>query len=109
MIVIEGTNMGQKHLNFAQRTQIEKMIQEGKSLSDIANTLGYSRATITKEVQRATKHLTDGRKITTNVSKNLYKAVTAQSYADQKQISRIRKRHQLHRDRSLKVRQNHDT
>lgn len=101
--------MGQKHLNLAQRTRIEEMIQEGQSLSEIATTLGYSRAAITKEVQRATQHLTGGRKVTTNVSKNLYKAVTAQSYADQKRVSRIQKRHQLHRDRSLKVRQNHKT
>ncbi|CAK1222559.1 helix-turn-helix domain-containing protein [Fructobacillus tropaeoli] len=101
--------MGQKNLKMDQRIQIEKMIQEGKSLSEISTTLGYSRATITKEVQRATQHLTGGRKITTNKSKNLYKAVTAQSYADQKRISRIQKRHQLHRDRSLKVRQNRDT
>ncbi|MCK8628057.1 helix-turn-helix domain-containing protein [Fructobacillus cardui] len=52
--------MGQKHLNFIQRTRIEEMIQEGKPLSEIATTLGYSRATVTKEVQRATQHLTGG-------------------------------------------------
>ncbi|CAK1255139.1 unnamed protein product [Fructobacillus tropaeoli] len=85
------------------------MIQEGKPLSEIATTLGYSKATMTKEVQRATQHLTGGRKVSTNVSKDLYKAVTAQSRADQKRVSRIQKRHQLHRDRSLKVRQKHDT
>ncbi|MBF7105214.1 helix-turn-helix domain-containing protein [Pediococcus pentosaceus] len=49
--------MGQKHLQLAQRVQIETLLKEGHNLSYIANTLGYSKATITKEFQgECTRH-----------------------------------------------------
>lgn len=77
--------MGQKHLQLAQRVQIETLLKEGHNLSYIANTLGYSKAAITKEIQRATNHATMGRTVSTRISRRMYKALEGQSLADQKQ------------------------
>ncbi|MBC9119295.1 helix-turn-helix domain-containing protein [Fructobacillus fructosus] len=77
--------MGQKHLQLEQRVQIETLLKEGHNLSYIANTLGYSKATITKEIQRATNHATMGRTVSTRISRRMYKALEGQSLADQKQ------------------------
>ncbi|CAK1230048.1 IS30 family (Tra8) [Fructobacillus evanidus] len=77
--------MGQKHLQLAQRVQIETLLKEGRNLSFIANVLGYSRATITKEIQRTTLHATMERKVSTRISWRMYKALEGQALADQKQ------------------------
>lgn len=77
--------MGQKHLNLGDRVKIETLIREHYNLSDIANQLGYSRATITKEIQRATNHATMGMRVSTRISRRMYNALEAQTLANQKQ------------------------
>ncbi|CAK1250064.1 IS30 family transposase [Fructobacillus fructosus] len=77
--------MGQKHLTLGDRVKIETLIREHYNLSDIANQLGYSRATITKEIQRATNHATMGMKVSTRISRRMYNALEAQTLADQRQ------------------------
>ncbi|MCK8628056.1 helix-turn-helix domain-containing protein [Fructobacillus sp. M131] len=77
--------MGQKYLQLAQRVQIETLLKEGHNLSFIANTLGYSRATITKEIQRTTLHAKMDRKVSTHISRRMYRAIEGQTLADQKQ------------------------
>lgn len=77
--------MGQKHLQLAQRVQIETLLKEGHNLSFIAKTIGYSRATITKEIQRTTLHATMDRKVSTHISRRMYRAIEGQTLADQKQ------------------------
>ncbi|GAP05058.1 transposase [Fructobacillus tropaeoli] len=54
--------MGQKHLQLAQRVQIETLLKEGHNLSFIAKNIGYSRETVTKEIQRTTLHATMDKK-----------------------------------------------
>lgn len=77
--------MGQKHLKLAQRVQIETMLKEGHTLSFIAKTIGYSKAAITKKIQRTTLHATMGRKVSTHISRRMYRAIEGQTLADQKQ------------------------
>lgn len=77
--------MGQKHLKLAQRVPIETMLKEGHTLSFIAKTIGYSKAAITKEIQRTTLHATMGRKVSTHISRRMYRAIEGQTLADQKQ------------------------
>lgn len=89
--------MGQKHLQLAQRVQIETLLKEGHNLSYIANVLGYSRPAITKEIQRATNHATMGRKVSTRISRRMYKALEGQTLADQKQRLKKKRRRNLRR------------
>ncbi|GAP05075.1 IS30 family transposase [Fructobacillus tropaeoli] len=77
--------MGQTHLTLDIRVRIETLIREKYTLSDIANQIGYSRAAITKEIQRATNHATMGMKVSTRISRRMYNALEAQTLADQKQ------------------------
>lgn len=41
-----------KHLNLHKRVQIKEMLDSERSIIDIANTLGYHRSTIYKELEK---------------------------------------------------------
>ncbi|MCO6183673.1 helix-turn-helix domain-containing protein [Leuconostoc fallax] len=81
--------MVQRHLRLEDRVKIETWIHEGYSLATIATRLGFSRAAITKEIQRSTRHRTMGFKRPSRITKTMYQAIEAQSLANQKKRSKI--------------------
>lgn len=80
--------MGKKHLTLTERVKIETLIKEGYKLSTIAKRIGYSRAAISKEIQRSTLRKAFGYKRPTRITKNMYSARYAQTLADHKKQSK---------------------
>ncbi|GIC69380.1 IS30 family transposase [Fructobacillus tropaeoli] len=81
-----------RHLTLEDRVKLETWIAEGYSLSQIATRLGFARSTITREIQRATKHQRMGLRLPANRAKTMYQALSAHQLAEYNKHSKIRLR-----------------
>ncbi|MDF7637130.1 IS30 family transposase [Leuconostocaceae bacterium ESL0958] len=76
--------MGYRRLQLADRVKIETLIKERYNLSQIASRIGFSRAAVYKEIQRATKHKTMNHHLSSRVTRTMYDALSAEARAKER-------------------------